>query len=243
MSKVDTTSVKPAVKPEIDSAAIKADLLSRIESHHIDFDWFLGKIKVDFSDNTGKDASATAFVRIRKDSVMWISMTGLLNIEGYRALITQDSVFVMDKQKNTISRRSVSYLQEIIKLPVDFKVLQDLIVGNPVYFPDNIVSFKNNGNTVMVLGIGEFFKHLVTLDTTSNLIMHSKLDDVDDMRNRTCDITLGNYSNIQNRQFSSYREITVTEKSKLDIRLDFKQVVFDQPLSFPFNIPKNFTSK
>lgn len=240
---VDTTSVVAVKKPTIDSAAIKASILGKVHANNIDFRFFLAKIKVDFEDNTGKNSNATAFVRIAKDSLMWVSLTGALGIEGYRALITPDSVIVMAKQEKTVSYRSVAYLQEVIKLPVDFYVLQNLIVGNPVFFPDNIVSFKNNGNDLMALSIGQFFKHIITLDTTNNTIIHSKLDDVDSLRNRTCDITFDSYSNIQNRMFSNMRDITVTERSRLDIKLEFKQVVFDEPQTFPFTIPKNYQVK
>ena len=240
---VDTTAVIRVTTPVIDSAAIKASILDRVHANHIAFDYFLGKIKVDFTDNAGKNTNATAFVRIRKDSLMWFSLTGALGVEGYRILVRPDSVFVMDKMEKTLARRSVSYLQEVIKLPVDFQVLQNLIIGNPVFFPDNIVSFKTADKEIMALTIGEYFKHIITVDTSNNAITHSKLDDVDVLRNRTCDITLNNYAAVQNRLFSHFREITVTEKSKLDIKLEFKQVVFDEPQSFPFTIPKNYLIK
>ena len=41
-------------------------------------------------------------------------------------------------------------------------------------------------------------------------------------------------------KFSSQRKISIAEKSKLDILLDFKKPVFNQPLTISFNIPKNF---
>ena len=62
----------------------------------------------------------------------------------------------------------------------------------------------------------------------------------DVLRNRTCDITYDEYKLIEGRTFSTKRRITVAEKSKLDINLEFKQVNFDQSLDFPFNIPKNY---
>lgn len=243
ITKVDSTAVTPIVEPTIDSSAIKADIMQRVKKNLIDFNFFAGKIKLDFIDDKGKKREATVFVRMRKDSLIWISLTGPMGIEGYRAMVTPELVRVMDKQEKTYSSKSVSSLQEIVKLPVDFYVLQDLIVGNPVYFQDNIVSFKASGNSMMALSVGAFFKHIITLDLSNNNVLHSKLDDVDALRNRTCDITLGDYKYIQDRNFSNYREITVTEKSKLDIRLEYKQVSFDEPQTFPFNIPKNYQVK
>jgi hypothetical protein len=243
MNKMDSVAVTSVKHPEFDSAAIKAEILRKVHANNIEFEYFLGKVKIDIADNKGKNTNATAFVRIKRNSTIWISLTGALGIEGFRVLITKDSVFVMDKLEKTFAARSVDYLQDIIKLPVDFDVMQNLIVGNPVYFPDNILSYKENGGSLMALSVGNFFKHMITVDTTNNSIIHSKLDDVDAMRNRTCDITLGNYTLIQNRFFSNTRELTVTEKSKLDIMLDFKQVSFDEPQTFPFSIPKNYTLK
>jgi hypothetical protein len=88
--------------------------------------------------------------------------------------------------------------------------------------------------------IGKLFKHLVTLDNTDYKILHSKLDDVDAMRNRTCDITFSDYDVSTGIPFATKRRITVAEKSKLDINLDYKSYVFNQPVTFPMPDTKNF---
>ena len=243
IKRVDSAQVVKIEEPHIDSSAIRAEIANRVNSQRINYKYFFAKIKVDYTDVKGKNTNANAFVRLSKDSMMWVSLTGALGIEGFRILLTPDSVQVMDKLEKTISRRSVAYLQDIIKLPVDFYTLQDLIVGNPVFFSSNIVSYKYAGESLMALAVGNYFKHVITVDTATNRITHSKLDDVDELRNRTCDITLGGFQTIQTRPFSTLRNITVTEKSKLDIKLDYKQVTFDEPQSFPFNIPKNYTAK
>jgi len=43
--------------------------------------------------------------------------------------------------------------------------------------------------------------------------------------------------------FSTVRHITVSEKNKLDIRLQFKQVEFNKELSVYFSVPKNYLRK
>lgn len=172
---------------------------------------------------------------------MWLSLRGALGIEGFRVLITKDSVKVMNLLKKNVQYRSISYLQEITDLPFDFATLQDMVVGNPVFIDSNIVSYKvNASNELLVLMSGKFFKHLLTIDNTAYTILHSKLDDMDETRNRTCDITFSGYDNSAGTPFSTKREISVAEQSKLDINLDFKQYSFNQPLTFPFNIQKNY---
>lgn len=87
---------------------------------------------------------------------------------------------------------------------------------------------------------GKIFKHLVTLDNNDYKVLHSKLDDVNAARNRTCDITFSDYDNSGAVSFATKRKISVAEQSKLDINLDFKQYTFNEPVTFPFSIPKNY---
>jgi hypothetical protein len=239
----DTTTKSNVPLPGFDSAKVKADIFARVNSNKIDFKYFSGKIKVDYTDQKGKEVSPTVFVRIKKDSVIWLSVTGLLGVEGFRLLVKPDTVIIMDKLDKKVSYKSVSYLQELIKLPVDFSTLQDLLIGNAVFFPPNIVSYSAKENTLLALSVGDFFKHLITIDTSDNRILHSKLDDVQELRNRTCSINMGDYNKMQGRLFSNSREITVTEKTQVQIKLDYKQASFDEPQSFPFNIPKNYAVK
>jgi hypothetical protein len=63
------------------------------------------------------------------------------------------------------------------------------------------------------------------------------------VRNRTADITYGDYVNNNGVNFSTFREITVSEKNKLDVLLNFKQYEFNKELVIIFNIPANYTRK
>lgn len=243
INKKDTAVAIIIPQNPVDSAALRANILRKVNANHIDFQWFNAKMKVDYEDNSGKNTDFTANMRIRKDSVIWMQLTGLLGIEGFRVMITRDSVKLMDKLKKEIQYRSIAYLQDITKLPFDFQTLQDLLVGNPIYFDNNITSFKQADNQLLIQSVGTLFKHLLTIDTTTNYILHSKLDDADVNRNRTADFTFGDYENKNGRNFSKDRQLTVTEKSKLDIHMDFKQFEFDQPQTFPFSVPKNYKVK
>ena len=222
---------------------MRANILKKVQANHIDYTWFNAKMKVDYEGASGDGKDATANIRMKKDSVIWISLTGLLGIEGVRAIVTKDSIKVMNKLKKEIQYRTVAYLQELTQLPFDFYTLQDLLLGNPIYFSNNIVSFKQTDNQMQIQSVGKLFKQLLTIDTTNNQILHTKLDDVHEERNRTAEITFGDYDNGKGKMFSKDRQITVTEKSKLDIHLDVKQYDFDQPQTFPFNIPKNYEVK
>ncbi len=242
IQKKDTTQaiVIDTTKAVSDSLSIVKNIIKNLNSNQINFETFSAKVKVDFE---GKDASGqgTANIRMLKDSVIWVSLTGPLGIEGFRLLVNRDSVKLLNKLEKKVSYRSISYLQELTEVPLDFFGLQDMIIGNPVFIDTAIASYKGTENELLILMAGKIFKNLITLTKNDFKIVHSKLDDVNAARNRTCDITYGGYENANNITFSTARKITVAEKSKLNVELVFKQYQFNQPVTFPFSIPKNYT--
>jgi hypothetical protein len=236
-------TVPTATKP----SAIKNDTLqyiqntlNKVASNKINYQTFTGKVNVDYRGSNGKSYNVNANVRIYKDSAIWISANAILGIEAMRVLITKDSVKLLDKLNKTYTARSVSYLQDVTSLPLNLPILQDLIIGNPVFLDSNIVSYSTGNNIITMLSIGSFFKNLITLNESDKTLMHSKLDDADITRSRTADLTYGDYEDKKGPLFSTKRRIVVAEKNRLDIKLDFKQYSFNDDVSFPFSIPKNY---
>lgn len=240
--KKDTTvMVTPVVidHSHEDSMAFIQENFERLEKNAIDFTTFSAKIDVDYSDGNDKNYNVTAHLRMYKDSVIWVTITAILGIEGLRAYITKDSVKLLDKQNKIYTRRSLSYLQEVSELPLDLSSLQDLLIGNPVFLDSDIVAYNKSGNSISFVNFGDLFKNLLTIGQ-NGLLQSSKLDDVDESSNRTCYLNYGDYENKKEVNFSTRRSIIITEKKKLDVRLNFKQYDFNETLSFPFSIPKNY---
>jgi hypothetical protein len=237
----DTVQVVQVVDAHADSMQFIKNVLDTIHRNKIDFQTFNAKIKVDFEGGDGKKNDFNAFIRLKKDSALWVSINALLGIEAFRVLITRDSVKVVDKLNKTVSLRSMEYLQEVTKMPMTFKDLQDLLVGNPLFLDSNISSYKKEERSISLVSLGRLFKHFLTVNKDDYTLQHSKLDDVDALRARTAYLTYGDYQLTKNgTKFSAYRRITVSEKSKLDIVMQYKQFDFNADLSFPFTIPRNY---
>ncbi|MET0463775.1 MAG: DUF4292 domain-containing protein [Chitinophagaceae bacterium] len=240
-NKRDTVSV---VKPVVDNSkedtlAFIRQALTGMKAAEISFNTFSAKINVDYQGTDGKKYDVNANLRMYKDSAIWISITAIFGIEGLRAYITKDSVKILNKQDKVYTARSVAYLQEVTKLPLDLHSLQEILVGNPVFVDSNVISYSKAGDKISLLSLGDWFKGLLTLNSNYK-IDNSKLDDVDITRSRTCNLSYTDYENKKGVEFSTKRRITVAEKGKLDIKLDFKSYEFNETLSFPFPIPKNY---
>lgn len=239
----DSNTVVVGTRPAVisrDSIEFVNNVLAKLDSNYIDFKTFSSKVKVEVENANGKQPDITATLRMVKDSAIWISLTAtFLNVEVYRAYITKDSVILLNKQDKEVQYRSLDYLQEVTEIPFDFKSLQDMIIGNPVFFESKNASFRKTDQYLLGSSWGDDFKNLLTLSLDNYLLKHSKLDDVNINRNRTASITYDEYD----QNFATKRQIIISEKNKIDIRLNFKQFEFNKELSVSFSVPKNYKKK
>jgi hypothetical protein len=232
--------------PVVDSAAIVRDIMGKVAQQKINFKTFNAKIKVDYEGAEKKD-DYTVYLSMVKDSVILIRVKGTflgIAAEGLQAKVTRDSVVLVQKVGDkSVTKRSIAYLQEVTEIPFDFMSLQDLLIGNPIFFSNNLVSYKANDNQLLVTMVGDLFKNLINIDNSTQRILFSKFNDVNALRNRTCDITYGNFQPLGTYSFAADRKISMSEKSKLDIFLDFKEYSIDDPIKYSFEIPKNYKKK
>jgi hypothetical protein len=246
ISKKDTVKIKTdtATMEDLHADSLKyiRQLYSHIQSNVIDCQTFSAKLKVHYEGSDGKDYEFNAFIRLQKDKMIWISINALLGIEAFRAVITPDSVKILNKLDKICQFRSVSYLQEISHLPFNFNTLQSIVLGNPVYLDSNILFYRKDIQGISFLSIGPLFRNYMTLNNDLSL-KHSILDDVDQMQDRSCDITYGDFEKVDTVLFSTYRKIVVSEKGRLDVEMSFKNIRFNENLDFPFSIPKNYKRK
>ena len=243
-TKKDSVEVtQPTSDPHADSIKFIKDTYNRLLANRLEFETFSAKINTDYQGSDGKKYDVNVFIRMKKDSIIWVSVNGALGIEGMRVLIDKDSVRILNKLDKEYQVRSLEYLQEVAGLPLDLRTVQELIIGNPVFLDTNIVSYSTEANNISLLSEGRWFRHLISLNNNDHVVHHSKLDDVDILRSRTCYINYSDYETNKGVKFSTNRSISVTEKTKLDVKLNFKQYAFNETLTYPFSVPKNYKRK
>jgi hypothetical protein len=242
--KKDTAAtVVIAEAPKVDSAALVKNIMSKLMKRKIEYTSFNAKINVDY-EGAETSQKMTAYLSMKKDSSIFIKIAVSPYGVVKNIFVNKDSVILITtKGDKSIQYQTINYLKESANIPFDFNTLQDILIGNPIFLDSNIVSYKSGREQLLVYMIGDLFKNLITLDNNDFKVLHSKLDDVDDQRNRTCDITLSDYVAVNGYQFATNRKISVSEKSKLDIYLEFKTYEFNTPLAYTFPIPKNYKVK
>lgn len=224
----------------VDTQQLIQEALQQVQANRIDYQTFNAKVAIDYKGTDGKGYGVNANIKMYKDSAIWVSANAILGIEAMRVLVTKDSVKLLNKLEKVYTARSIGYLQEVTSLPLNLYTLQDMIIGNPVYLDSNIVQYSNGNGVISLMSLGEFFRNLLLLNETDKRIIQSKLDDTNPLHSRTADLWYSDYETKKGPLFATKREIAVSGKGRLEIKLDYKNYAFDEPVEFPFSIPKNY---
>ena len=216
-------------------------LVKKLKEQNIDFEWFSGRIGLNYQ-SPEERFSATLKVRIRKDSMIWISGTKLA-IEGVRVLITKDSLMILDRLARKYAITDIGYLGRAYNLPTDFDALQQFLVGNPIFL-DNEKNFKSkvNGSQYILANINE-------QNIRTTYIMHGleywveklMLDDL--TTKRKVAVQYSDYELIEGKgQFAFFRNIELQSKQTglIEADFNFSRARFDEPQRMSFKVPSSY---
>jgi hypothetical protein len=223
------------VKPEKVSSQV---LLDSINKHHVDFDWLSLKARVDY-DNGKKSENFTANIRMRRDSVIWVSITSLMGLEVARMLITKDSVEVLNRLKKEHTKKPFNLLDNVAPFKVDISLLQDLLVGNYVF--DTVGSVKSKV---------EKYQHVLQVENDSinaeyylngaNFLLEN-VDMKERGAGRQLTVDLLDYQNGDGHEFSYERTLLFkADKKKTKVHIKFSHLTWNEPLTFPFYVSDKY---
>jgi hypothetical protein len=230
-------------RPVKDSvAAVKvndvATRLAAIRSKQVTFNTFTGKAKTKLSIN-GNENDVTLNIRIARDQKIWISITAILGVEAARAVITPDSILVVNRLQGLYLRKPFNYVHDFASKQVNFQTVQSLLVGNAIgeLLNENAV-FTPQGNNVVVTGTLQslIYKLLLGADLkVTQTTLNSQL------ARQSLQVTNGVFIQASNRVVPSLIDINSTSgNKKIVANLRYTKVEFDLPQDYPFSIPKSY---
>lgn len=121
-------SNKEVVTTSLENRSAKS-ILKKVEQNQLDYEWFTAKLngKVEMK---GADTPVSASLRIRKDSVIWISVSALLGIEVARIQITPDSLKLINRINKTYWVADFEEADQLLGVAVNYKQLESALVGH-----------------------------------------------------------------------------------------------------------------
>lgn len=195
------------------------------------------KVKVVYTQEN-KSQSHTVTLRMQKDEVIWINSA--LNL--IRAKITPNKVSFYNKLDNTYFDGDFSYLSDILGTALDFKKLQNLLLGNALFDLDKStydMSIHNDAYLFQPKEQLSLFELFYIINPSHFKIDSQQLSQASEAR--FLEIDYLNYQEVNKQSLPENMKIIVLEgDEETIIEMAFKSVNLNEDLRYPFKIPSGF---
>lgn len=219
-----------------------------VKVNSISFDYLVAKSKVDFKSKSQDFDNTNINIRMKKDSIIWLSVTGV-GFEVARGLITRDSIVFMDKIHKDYFVFSYAQLSKQYNFDLNFALLQSVIVGN-LPFPQQPDSRFVKENEFFIL------KQIVERLEVDNYIGESnlklsRLKATEVPTQNTFTLNYSDFKDVKSFLFPFTSNIDLNVKSQKDqqinqttMRIKHSRVdlVSENP-GFPFSVPASYKRK
>ena len=217
----------------------------RLKIEELEFDYLQAKTKLKYDDGF-QNFNANATIRIRQDSLIWISISST-GVEAIRSIIQKDSIFVIDRLNKEYRQFSFDSLQRTYNIPIDFEMVQAALIGNLIR------SRKNNDK---VLKDEDFF---ILKQNSENLdidnFVNSKTMKIEKVK--LMDVPSESSMEIKYEDFQLHNDVLIPFENSVfltynrnnselisHLNINFSRVAIDEKkIKFPFNVPNRYVSK
>ena len=193
----------------------------------------------------GDKQNVNLALRLRRDSIIWVSGS-LLGIEGVRAVLTRDSVRVLNRIDHTYFSGGYDYLSKLLNVPVSYAQMQAIILGDYLSAPagtkPTVATEEAGRQRVSYPLAGVVVERLLQAGT--GRVQQMRVSDVATKRNLTVDYTdfqLVEQSSAVPFAHALFIQAQQPAAGAVTAAINFTKVsAGGEALAFPFSVPKGY---
>ena len=229
-------------------------LYSKMLENQLEFNYLNAKFSIQYQQGR-KVTNLRGQLRIKKDSITWISFSPALGIEAARIMMTNDSVKFINRLNKTYFTGQYHLLAEILNTTIDYSILQSMIIGNDLTQYDvNKYKASIDGGLyrITILERKKLKKFLrksednpkvliqnIWLDPSLFKIKRVELKELGE-DNKKLVVIYDDYVEIDGKYFPKHLLINISSQKPITIDVDFQKIEMDNSLKFPFTISKKY---
>ena len=213
--------------------------LLTIKQAQLGFATFSGKADTKLTIGTDNH-DVTLNIRIKHDAQIWVSVTAVMGIEVARALITPDSIKIINRLESTYIKQPFSFIYKFTNKQVDYKTLEALFTGNisPAVLNDTTQVDTTNGALALKGNLADLSYKLLlnpAFKTTNAMLLNPA-------QGQSLQVDNSNFVQTAKGLFPlSVTMSSLVNQKQIGIALNFNKTEFDLPLEFPFTIPARYS--
>lgn len=231
--------VTPPAKQEVKADQSKTEALTLLSNKQFEFNTLALKAKANLDIN-GEANDVTMNIRIKDKQTIWVIVTAVGGIvEVARAMITPDSIKIIDKINGKYTKKPFSYIYGFTNKQINFNTLQDVLTGNAIRdFLTEKSDIKQENGLWTVGGSNEDLDYKLIFNT---LLKVAETGLNDSKNSQALKVNYSEYQKVDDSLFPGNMVInTLSGKKKIAINLMFIKIDRNVPVDFPFTVPKRF---
>ncbi|PWJ53733.1 uncharacterized protein DUF4292 [Dyadobacter jejuensis] len=244
-SQKDSMVLRDSAQSTADSANLN---MERLKLDTFDFQYLTTKSKFSFKNRKQDLDNVTVNMRVSKDSLIWLSVSGV-GLEVARGLISRDSIVFLDKIHKEYFNVTYAELSEKYQFQLSYGLLQSVIVGDLPFPVDSAVSVsRQEGQYVFSQVIDRIVsQNFVGIENRKLLGMKA----VENASNNTFTIQYKDFEKVDGMLFPFESSLNLDVRSPQDqqnyqtqvgLRHNKVEVTNESP-GFPFSIPSSYKRK
>jgi hypothetical protein len=229
-------------------------LYSRMLENQISFDYLNSKFSITYQKGK-KKTDLRGQLRIRKDSIIWVSLSPALGIEAARITLTDDSVKFINRLNKTYLTGEYAMLDTMIHTTIDYSIIESMIVGNDLTQYD-VAKFKASVDggfyRITIQKRTKIRKYIKSGEIETKVLVQNIWLDPDNYKirkieirelgdeNKKLQVFYNKYQAVNNQLFPSEVKIAIIAENKITIDISYGKTELNEVLKFPFRISKKY---
>lgn len=229
-----------------------AKLIQEVEENQFEFDNFVAKMNMKI-ETKDRNLNVKGQLRMKKDSIIWTSISMPMGLEVLRIKVTSDSVFFLNRTEKTYLIENIKVFNEISPMITTIGFIQAVLVGNDINLREsddykieiadgqyNLLiskklkkSIKNNDEDWKVM-----LKD-IWIDPQLFKITKYHIREYNDSK-RKIDLQYSDFEEIKGKYLPTEINIDIHGDIYLKAKIEFSNITIDEPLEFNFSIPKKY---
>ncbi|WP_299703536.1 DUF4292 domain-containing protein [uncultured Pontibacter sp.] len=225
-------------KETIPSAASTTnETVGNVTVQNLEFTYLNARGQLKLEDK-GETTSSGYALRMKKDSIIWVSVLPGLGIEAARFKMTPDSVYVMNRIHKEYTATTYEFLSSRFNVDLNFEVVQAILLGNYQANGSEKATTQGQMQHVQQLRENLLFDYFIS---DQNLKLQ-QLNVKDQGSGNSITVQYNSFQPIGKVPFAHELVAQVLQAGQVsDFSLNHsKVVVSDEVLEFPFGIPSGY---
>lgn len=227
-------------------------LIQEVEKNQFEYDKLQAKLSAKI-EIKNKSHNVKGHLRMEQDSIIWVSISLPVGTELFRAKITSDSVYFINKNDNNYLIESIDVLDKISPMVSSVSFIQSVLVGNDLNLrqgDDYKIQIDNYQYNLMISKkLKKSIKHNnddwkvmmkeLWIDPELYKITKYNIKEYNDSK-RTIELTYSEFELINDKYIPTKINIKVHGDFNINVTINYSNISLNDKIDFNFKIPKKY---